>query len=574
MAGGECTKCAKQKLPLQRKLTIGAVDDPLEREADRVADEVMAKPAHFTVNTAPPRIQRFGDQGGGKSVNAPDSVIRVLANAGRPLEPMLRQDMEERFGYDFSQVRIHSGEAPAKSASEMNAFAYTLGNEIVFGAGQYAPDTASGRRLLAHELAHTLQQPAIGAPRIQRACGPAAIGRVSGCIGRGGDITDFGGTRNHIFLFEQNCDDFKPGEETRLRRIAAAIGPLDRLDVGGFASEEGDRSFNEELSCARAKAAERVLVTEGVAGSISLFSHGATPGDRESRRSTVITITASHSTPPVSPGLDPSPEPLPDESTTEETVPIQPECARNQDCPDDFCRPYPTREEAITLRDMNINGIVGIISAINSRAGPLFREYLMGGSATIRDLSGSLGDEFASDPVTETTTTYLKDELEAALRDQPPSFPPGQSQITLDIESLIPSQLRQIGDRNSDHAMNFTIGGLPTLAGLIAGGIGDVQSSCPVGANPSNYNDDRVASGRVDVFRNSDSSLQVNHFITYTVNDTIDFCPGNCGGFFAQFFGSTIDMSRYEATGIAGDLPFTVSFSAPSLLGAYDSEDW
>ena len=89
---------------------------------------------------------------------APASVDQALASPGRPLEPALRQDMEQRFGYDFSAVRVHSGAAAEQSARDVNANAYTVGHNIVFGAGRFAPGTHEGRRLLAHELTHVVQQ--------------------------------------------------------------------------------------------------------------------------------------------------------------------------------------------------------------------------------------------------------------------------------------------------------------------------------------------------------------------------------------------------------------------------------
>jgi len=161
---GECAECRKDKLVgangarLQRKRAIGASHDPLEQEADRVADQVLAVPAHLAVSGTPPRIQRFTGQATGETGMAPASVDRVLAGSGRPLDPALRQDMGQRFGHDFSRVRIHSGTAAEQSAREVNAHAYTVGHNIVFGAGQFAPETDEGRRLLAHELAHTIQQ--------------------------------------------------------------------------------------------------------------------------------------------------------------------------------------------------------------------------------------------------------------------------------------------------------------------------------------------------------------------------------------------------------------------------------
>ena len=158
VAGGECAECAKKKSGLQRKLTIGASNDPLEQEADRVADQVMRAPAKSAVSDAPLRIQRYAGQANEDAETAPASVASVLAGSGKPLEPTLRQDMGQRFGHDFSQVRVHSGATAEQSARDVNAHAYTVGHNVVFGAGQFAPETYRGRLLLAHELTHVVQQ--------------------------------------------------------------------------------------------------------------------------------------------------------------------------------------------------------------------------------------------------------------------------------------------------------------------------------------------------------------------------------------------------------------------------------
>ena len=156
---GECTECASRKL-LQTKLAIGSSTDPLEQEADRVADKVLAAPAHSAVNGTTPHIQRFTGQAAGQADMAPASVDRVLASPGRPLEPALRQDMGQRFGHDFASVRVHTDAAAEQSARDVNAHAYTVGRDVVFGVGQFAPATPGGRRLLAHELTHVVQQSA------------------------------------------------------------------------------------------------------------------------------------------------------------------------------------------------------------------------------------------------------------------------------------------------------------------------------------------------------------------------------------------------------------------------------
>ncbi|HVF29048.1 MAG TPA: DUF4157 domain-containing protein, partial [Pyrinomonadaceae bacterium] len=88
----------------------------------------------------------------------PPIVHEVLRSSGDPLEPATRGLMESRFGHDFSRVRTHRDSRAGESARAVNALAYTVGQDVVFGAGQYAPETVSGRKLLAHELAHVVQQ--------------------------------------------------------------------------------------------------------------------------------------------------------------------------------------------------------------------------------------------------------------------------------------------------------------------------------------------------------------------------------------------------------------------------------
>ncbi|MEJ8822329.1 DUF4157 domain-containing protein [Variovorax humicola] len=157
----------KEREFLQAELVIGASNDPLEREADRVADQVLTGPAHAAAHGVAPRIQRATAQASQESAAAvPASVHRSLASTGSPLEPALRRDMEDRFGHDFSEVRVHADAAAEQSTREVQAHAYTVGHDVVFGAGQYAPATSRGRHLIAHELTHVIQQ--TGAPVMRR----------------------------------------------------------------------------------------------------------------------------------------------------------------------------------------------------------------------------------------------------------------------------------------------------------------------------------------------------------------------------------------------------------------------
>ncbi|WP_333858696.1 eCIS core domain-containing protein [Denitromonas sp.] len=171
-ADGECEACKRRDaLGLQARLSIGASNDPLEHEADRAADQVMRM---GTVDGAlsrsvTPRLTRRGPSVNARAGEVPASVDRTLSRGGEPLASSARAFFEPRFAHDFSRVRVHRDAASAASARDVSAHAYTVGHHLVFAAGRYAPGTAAGLSLLAHELAHVVQQNASPAlARVQR----------------------------------------------------------------------------------------------------------------------------------------------------------------------------------------------------------------------------------------------------------------------------------------------------------------------------------------------------------------------------------------------------------------------
>jgi len=165
-------------IPLQPKLTVNEPGDLYEQEADAVAEQVMRMPAPVSTGkrvqrcacggTAGPNgeceeckarrlaLQRKGDSVGGSE--APQSVHQTLNRPGQPLDDSTRDFMGSRFGADFSGVRVHTDSQAAQSAQDVSALAYTVGSDVVFGAGQYAPGTEGGKSLIAHELTHVVQQ--------------------------------------------------------------------------------------------------------------------------------------------------------------------------------------------------------------------------------------------------------------------------------------------------------------------------------------------------------------------------------------------------------------------------------
>jgi len=170
---------------MQAKLEVGRAGDRFEQEADRTADSVMRMPdSAIAIAAAPLQISRQctvcereetddkllqKKSAGPAEANiggAPASVHAALRSPGRPLDDASRAYFEPRFGQEFGEVRVHTGMVAAQSARDVSAHAYTVGQNIVFAAGRFAPATQSGRRLIAHELTHVVQQS--GTPQIIR----------------------------------------------------------------------------------------------------------------------------------------------------------------------------------------------------------------------------------------------------------------------------------------------------------------------------------------------------------------------------------------------------------------------
>ncbi len=171
--GGECPRC-QQNPPLQAKLEISQPGDVLEREADLVAEQVMrmpqpGHPGEAEAHENGPRVSRYSSASTSQRLGDALPIVReVIRSPGQPLDAATRAFMEPRFGQDIGHVRVHTDLGAARSAEGLNALAYTVGSHVVFGEGQYAPSTAAGRKLFAHEITHTLQQVDGAQPTVRR----------------------------------------------------------------------------------------------------------------------------------------------------------------------------------------------------------------------------------------------------------------------------------------------------------------------------------------------------------------------------------------------------------------------
>ncbi len=483
---------------IQPKLTIGAVNDPAEREADRVADQVMQMPAaDFAAaggrgpppagidRGSPPLLHRKcaaceADEAEAQSVVSaplaasaqtirrlcPDCeagrhaqleagggteggfasprIEAAVASLGpaRPLPAAERAFFEPRFGRPLDGVRIHDGPQADVAARSIQARAFALGKNIALARGAFRPGTESGRRLLAHELAHVTANE----PEIARR---------------------------------------QPG-------------------YGYYA--------------------------------YPYYGYGGGSG--------------AH--------------PCPAAAATPSAY---------------FCAPFPTRAAALADRDDPYLGsaskgifvLAGTVAAAkgSSVAARLYVKFIYGGSGSVESANDGVAD-FTSHATTAFVTTKLVNDCLAGIVANRGviyaglSGSPG-SHIDLAVD---PAMQRAVDDQSSDYALNYC--GL-NLPGVIAGGIGKTQVSDRHGADPSAArNDSRNVTGDFRLTATPQGPAQlhiaVEPRLSYHLVDTVDFCPGNPGGFFAEFL--TLPMSRWEASGISGDVTFQLDFPPPRLTGS------
>jgi outer membrane protein OmpA-like peptidoglycan-associated protein len=372
---------------VQTKLTVNTPGDEFEREADRVAAAVTQAPqvqrkcskcADELAHSAP-RIQRMCSKcaseeeehvqmksQGSHTPEANEQQVAQARSGGVPLPTPVRTDFEQRFDHDFSSVRIHSGTTAAQSAQSLNASAYTIGSDIVFGQGQYSPSTSRGQRLLAHELTHVIQQgqgaplqvqrqesddlppiPRPGIPTPGQAPAPAGPPQTPtvaineppepGCpqggtnlgnllpdppCAEGDEIVD-----GFTVKFCRDSDVFAtPADRDRVRNFASTQLSQTTFKMQAWASLDGPgapdaaHQYNQNLSCHRGKRVARELANAGVLEErISLVAKGPTDrfdaGTTEAHRANNRVVVVNAQAPAIAPAT-----PLPTGATLQQTV--------------------------------------------------------------------------------------------------------------------------------------------------------------------------------------------------------------------------------------------------------------
>ncbi len=305
---------------LQRKLIVGQADDPLEAEADRIADNVihLPTPAPATVGISrkcacqEDEIRRSATSPGAR--DAPTVVRHVLDEPGRPLDAQSRAFFEPRLGMGLGHVRIHDDARAATSARAVGARAYTVGNHIAF-AGSADPVSETGRRLLAHELVHVVQQTSAAEPRLARDEAPFTPAGPSGALASAVDtiadyreraaaaLTGSGLASHDAARIRRNLAACAAGER-RLRGVAQAGDDAASAAVLAAFTREGMRQVIPHLT--RVQPTPRAIAVKEApgpklaatpAGSVRLGD----PVEREAERvaAELVPASALTSAPPV-----------------------------------------------------------------------------------------------------------------------------------------------------------------------------------------------------------------------------------------------------------------------------------
>lgn len=258
---------------IQCKYSIGSVDDPLETEADAVADQVVRMPENAVIQRKCAEceeeekvqrkplasfIQKKGSEGGSMVSEAITQQISNSRGSGSHMDNHTQSFMESRFGTDFPNVNIHTGNEAIQLSRELNAQAFTVGNDIYFNEGKYNPSSDSGKHLLAHELTHTVQQGGYVQRQIQRTGNNEFV--IEGLEATRSGIPNF-------VFFEFNKPDNATAPQNdieaneRSKIVNCANANPGGLQLNGFASEEGVEAGNNDLVNRRIQAVSNVLRT-------------------------------------------------------------------------------------------------------------------------------------------------------------------------------------------------------------------------------------------------------------------------------------------------------------------------
>ena len=244
-------------------------------------------------------------------------------------------------------------------------------------------------------------------------------------------------------------------------------------------------------------------------------------------------------------------------------------------CPPPFCCPYPLGTATIIREQLRTPFLLAIASQVTPSVVPVWLMWFTGGSG-MQNFTGRFGLDFSVDPTTAAVAGLLAADVQASLDPtQLGTLAAGATPgAPVSLQAALPGGYTAAKTASMELdgdplLMDFnTIG---TAPGNLAGGVGKTQTTCAVGATPGAVDDARILTDvQGTLIRNPDGSITVTPTLHFRVIDTVDLCPGNCGSGLGMINEqlATYPMSRLEASGVCGDVPFTVDFTAaqPSFV--------
>lgn len=405
---GASTRDTPEVRDIQPKLTVNEPGDKYEKEAERVADAVMrmadsgskvdtqkevpsghiqrmcprcqrryqqGKPLNCEECEAELQRRRDGRDGDAKISEGVEQAAAVASEFGKPLSEGLRSLFENRLDRDFSGVRIHTGERADRAARAINARAFTYGTDIVFRKGEYSPSTYSGKRLLAHELTHVVQQNGgrVSTQKYDDASGTVQLQEsdrhrsesASEAPNRGDSPLAYQRESRFDVSVQNMATIYFPTDKSELdendrrvvRKVAeyvrtAALNTRVEVEFHGYADERGEKGYNQMLSKERAQSVKELLLTliAGAPGALrNVFlgeptghgeEEGETPGDsaEELARYRRVDVKVWP------PGLSQPPESEPEPESKPPPCPDVPEGAHPRDPSNQPGEAYPQQD--------------------------------------------------------------------------------------------------------------------------------------------------------------------------------------------------------------------------------------
>ncbi|HEY0988767.1 MAG TPA: DUF4157 domain-containing protein [Kofleriaceae bacterium] len=493
-----------------------------------------------------------GGKDGGKD-RAQAGDVQALATQGisGPATSLPYLDrIQQLFGrHDVTGIQAHIGGQAAQACKGMGAKAFATGNHVAFAG---PPDLHTA----AHEAAHVVQQ--------------RAGVHVDGGVGQEGDEYEHAADRAaDAVVAGQSAEALLDGGHAQGAKPAGGAAKGGQTPGGGGAGGSGAGSGGAGGGGGGAGGGGALQAKKDVANAEKAPCAECGPGgcqcDGKPAGGEPASGSAGQPASVGKPAVQKSPAEGSAVQLQDDGPGTQPVLTPPPGCDGSFCQPFPTQQDAINDKNLKWWALrIGISAKVSGKVLSLWDQWAAGGTG-VQDITGSFGGDFTNSPTTADTTTFLLGQIRAAVAARPPLAPGATA--TVPLATLIPTAVAEIDDPTSMNQMNFNIIG--DIPGNIAGGIGKDQAANPVGAKPSPQNDARLVNGSVTITGLPGGGQRVTPSFSFTVNDTLDLCPGNCGASSEQI--ATVPMSRWEASGIAGDVPYTVRFAPPAtLMGAFD----